>query len=85
MEMKPIGPKIRQLRLQRYWTQQQFAELCNFPGPWTISRIETRGTDSLQTLEIVCKALGLEVWELLHPTRIDEMLNTAAKREKSFL
>ena len=59
------GKRIRLLRSDHHWIQQQLAEFCNFPGPWTVSRIETRGTDSLSTLEIICKALGIEVWELL--------------------
>ncbi len=42
-------------------TQQTLANLCSFPGPWTVSRLETRGTDSLSTLEIVCGAFGIEV------------------------
>jgi hypothetical protein len=29
--------------------------------------LETRGTDSIATLEIVCKALDVEVWEMLKP------------------
>ena len=58
---------IRYLRQSKHWTQQTLAEKCLFPGPWTVSRLETRGTDSLGMLEIVCKALGVEVWELLKP------------------
>ena len=62
-----VGGKIRQLRIKHGWTQQELAERCSFPGPWTVSRLETRGTDSLSTLEIVCNALRIEVWELLKP------------------
>lgn len=69
-----VGARIRALRQQRHWTQQILAEEANLPGPWTVSRLETRGTDSLQTLEIVCNALGIEVWELLHPTRVEEII-----------
>lgn len=60
------------MRQAHGWTQQTLADLCFFPGPWTVSRLETRGTDSLGTLEIVCKALGVEVWELLKPDGADE-------------
>ena len=69
MEMD-VGAKIRTLRKARDWTQQTMAEKANLPGPWTVSRLETRGTDSLSTLEVVCKALDIEVWELLHPTHL---------------
>lgn len=63
--MRDIGTRIRSLRREKGWTQQTLANLCSFPGPWTVSRLETRGTDSLSTLEIVCGAFGIEVWELL--------------------
>ena len=59
--------QIRKLRQERHWTQQCLAEKCLLSGPWTVSRLETRGTDSLGMLEIVCKALGVEVWKLLKP------------------
>ena len=59
--------KIRSHRQQKHWTQQYIAEICSLPGPWSVSRLETRGTDSLGMLEIVCKALGVELWELLKP------------------
>ena len=71
-----VGARIRALRQQRHWTQQILAEEANLPGPWTVSRLETRGTDSLGTLEVVCKALDIEVWELL---KLEEKpLNSAA-------
>ena len=43
----------------------ELAEECGFSGSWTISRLETQGTNNLAMLETVCKALGIEVWELL--------------------
>lgn len=65
MSQSNIGAMIRRLRISRHWTQQELAELCSFPGPWTVSRIEKQGTDSIHALEIVCKVLSIEVWELL--------------------
>lgn len=70
--MIDVGSRIRYLRQQKNWTQQTLAERCSLPGPWTVSRLETRGTDSIHTLEIVCKALGVEVWELLRDAGEDE-------------
>ena len=63
--MDNIGARIRSLRREKNWTQQTLAEKTNLSGPWAESRLETRGTDSLSVLEIVCKAFGIEVWELL--------------------
>ena len=63
--MDNIGARIRALRREKGWTQQTLADLCSFPGPWTVRRLETQGTDSLSTLEIVWMALGIEEWELL--------------------
>lgn len=68
--MDTIGEKIRKLRQRHEWTQQNLADLCSFPGPWTVSRLETRGTDSLSTLEVVCGAFGIAAWELLKPDHL---------------
>ena len=52
-------------------TQQELAALCNFPGPWNISRLEGgkkgSGIERIDTLEVVCQELGIELWELLKP------------------
>jgi len=64
---KQVAERIRYLRQSKQWTQQYLAEKTNLPGPWSVSRLETRGTDSIATLEIVCKALDVEVWEMLKP------------------
>lgn len=53
------------LRKRKQWTQQDLAEECGFSGSWTISRLETQGTNNLAMLETVCKVLGIEVWKLL--------------------
>ena len=59
------------LRRERGLTQQELAALCNFPGPWKISRLEGgkkgSGIERLDTLEVVCQELGIELWELLKP------------------
>lgn len=68
---KQIATRIRKLRLQKQLTQQELAALCNFPGPWKISRLEGgkkgSGIERIDTLEIVCQELGIELWELLKP------------------
>lgn len=60
-----VAKQIRYLRQQHQWTQQYLAENCLLPGLWSLSRLEARGTDSLSTLQIICEAFGIEVWELL--------------------
>ena len=70
-----IALRIRTLRQQKQWTQQELAERCNFPGPWKISRIEGAkkgsGIERIDTLEIICEVLGIELWELLKPDEIN--------------
>ena len=71
IEVQKIAARIRLLRRERGLTQQELAALCNFPGPWKISRLEGgkkgSGIERLDTLEIVCQELGIELWELLKP------------------
>lgn len=73
--------QIRELRQERQWTQQHLAEITNLPGPWSVSRLETRGTDSLGMLEIVCKAFGIEVWELLRDASTEDRSGDSSKSE----
>lgn len=64
-----IAQRIRRLRQQKQWTQQELADRCKFPGPWKISRIESAkkgsGIERIDTLEIICEAMEIELWELL--------------------
>lgn len=66
---KQIASRIRKLRQQKQLTQQELAALCHFPGPWKISRLEGgkkgSGIERIDTLEVVCQELGIELWELL--------------------
>ena len=52
------------------------AERCRFPGPWKVSRLEGgrkgSGINDINTLEIICRELGIEVWELLKPDEEDK-------------
>lgn len=70
--MNSVGYRIRELRKRKQWTQQDLAEKCGLSGPWTISRLETQGTNNLAMLETVCKALEIEVWELLREALAEE-------------
>lgn len=71
IEVQKIATRIRALRQAHNLTQQELAALCNFPGPWKISRLEGgkkgSGIERIDTLEVVCQELGIEIWELLKP------------------
>jgi len=66
-----IAIRIRSLRQSKHLTQQELAVRCNFPGPWKVSRLESgkkgSGISDINTLEIVCRELGIELWKLLKP------------------
>lgn len=76
IENNLIALRVRTLRQQNHLTQQELADRCNFPGPWKISRIEGAkkgsGIERIDTLEIICESLGIELWELLKPESTDE-------------
>ena len=76
IEIPTIAMRLRRLRREKGWSQQELAERCRFPGPWKVSRLENGGKGSgierLDTLEIVCSELGIEVWELLKPEEASE-------------
>lgn len=71
IEVQKIATRIRALRKAHNLTQQELAVLCNFAGPWKISRLEGgkkgSGIERIDTLEVVCQELGIELWELLKP------------------
>ena len=76
IDKKLIALRIRMLRQQNHLTQQELADRCYFPGPWKISRIEGAkkgsGIERIDTLEIICEVLDIELWELLKPDEIND-------------
>lgn len=83
-----IALRIRTLRRQKQWTQQELADRCNFPGLWKISRIEGAkkgsGIERIDTLDVICETLGIELWELLKPDGINEyntQMTTGIRKE----
>ena len=70
--MNSVGYRIRELRKRKQWTQQDLAEKCGLSVPWTISKLENQGANIIAMLEIVCKALEIEVWELLRDSSAEE-------------
>ena len=59
-----VGNRIQQIRIEKNITQQDLAARCNFEKS-NMSRLEAgRANATLSTLEIVSKALDIEVVEL---------------------
>jgi transcriptional regulator with XRE-family HTH domain len=60
-----LGQKIRQLRKQKGWSQEEFADKCGL-GRAHMSLIE-RGQQNLTlaTLESLCKVLGISMSAIL--------------------
>lgn len=66
---KPIGQQIRELRLERGWSQAKLATESGLKEPVSIYHYE-RGTykPSPETAVRIARALGCVYYELLHPT-----------------
>lgn len=67
--MKPLrllfGERVRALRIEAGWKQDEFAERCGFARSY-MSRIETGGANpSLDAIEVLAAALKVRVIELL--------------------
>jgi transcriptional regulator with XRE-family HTH domain len=59
-----VGKRIQQIRLEKNISQQDLAARCNFEKS-NMSRLEAgRANATLSTLELVSKALEVEVVEL---------------------
>jgi transcriptional regulator with XRE-family HTH domain len=59
-----FGACVRQLRLERGYTQEVFAERCGFFRTY-LSRVETgRANPTLSAIEVMAVALDLSVVEL---------------------
>ena len=67
-----IGDKIKQLRIEREWSQEQVARMLGYKSWSTINKIEL-GINELTQSKIVAFAnlFGVEPWQLLN----DEPLN----------
>ena len=72
--MSTIGDKIKQLRTEREWSQEQVARMLGYKSRSTINKIEL-GINELTQSKIVAFAnlFGVEPWQLLN----DEPLNMA--------
>jgi transcriptional regulator with XRE-family HTH domain len=73
--------KIRQLRSDRGWTQQQLAEICGL-SLRTIQRVELQGIASLETTKSLAAAFELDKSAL---QQSDEAVTAPAIAEKPAL
>jgi len=60
--------RIRQLRLEKGWSQEQLATISGL-STRTVQRIENGEQASLETLTAIAAALGLQVSDLSQPTQ----------------
>ena len=60
--------KIKTLRLQRNWPQEQLARIADL-SPRTIQRVEAGGSASFETLRAIASAFELEA----HQLQVDEL------------
>ena len=61
--MKTDPQRLKQLREQRGWSQEQLAEIAGL-STWTVQRVEARGAASLETRMALAAALGIDASEL---------------------
>ena len=63
MKVKVKKEVIKQLRTDKSWTQEMFAEMSGIHTR-TIQRMENEGTVSVRTLNAIAKALDIETYKL---------------------
>ena len=66
--MKVDANLIVELRLERSWSQEEFAIACGL-NRRTIQRIESAGTASLQSIKAICAAFELDIGDV----RVEEL------------
>jgi len=62
--MQLNAEKVRELRTQKAWTQQQLAEICGL-SMRTIQRVEVNGIASLETSKALAAAFEIDRDQLL--------------------
>lgn len=80
-----IGDKIKQLRTERNWSQEQVARMLGYKSRSTINKIEL-GINELTQSKIVAFAnlFGVEPWQLLNdePLNMDEIKSRWARTDR---
>lgn len=75
MEMSINRELLKQLRLQKSWSQEKLAESAGI-SLRTIQRMEMEGTASLQSRNAIARALGVDVADLLSDQKQTESPTT---------
>jgi transcriptional regulator with XRE-family HTH domain len=65
-KLNPDGTKIRILRIQRGWTQEQLAEIAGISSR-TVQRAETANCAAFETVRAIAGAFGTDFDQLLNP------------------
>jgi transcriptional regulator with XRE-family HTH domain len=65
-KLNPDGAKIRILRIQRGWTQEQLAEIAGISSR-TVQRAETANCAAFETVRAIAGAFGTDFDQLLKP------------------
>lgn len=68
------GARIRELRRQRGWSQEQLGAMIGFSQS-KISKIENGNCDSLSDLKLLAAALGVRIEELVSEDDPNEKKN----------
>jgi transcriptional regulator with XRE-family HTH domain len=86
MDMKLNGQKVRSLRLERSWSQEQLAGKAGL-NQRTVQRVETEGSASLRTRGALAAVFGVDPVELdtVKETGPDATLNPAVVSSDSSL
>ncbi|CAI0774706.1 helix-turn-helix domain-containing protein [Serratia quinivorans] len=66
--------RIRQLRLEKGWSQEQLATIAGL-STRTVQRIENGEQASLETLTAIASAMGLQIGDLYQPAQQDNSDN----------
>jgi transcriptional regulator with XRE-family HTH domain len=77
-QMIPDAEKVRRLRLERGWSQEQLAHVAGTTTR-TVQRVESESSTSLETLKAIANACGLNFRELLFMPEPEPMI---AQREE---
>lgn len=78
--LKALGQRIKKLRTDRGYTQQELADLCGFSGRSIINKLEVGRNDINQNkLRVLADALGVDVADIIY-VNTDESHNVTATK-----